>query len=330
LLGLGRVSGFVSAVLGAAVLGVTPARAQSLESTYDLSWARMDGAQTCPTAEQIRNDIASRLSRNPFRQGAPKSFEIVVRRDDERFAGTIYLRDNEQGTSAARELESPGPGCDALVEALSLAVALAIDPNASATPRTPPQPPSPPKPAATVCPVPPAVARHHESAPQLTVQALFSPNLLPKPQLGVAFETALDILPRFRIAAGAWLYPESRTSTRSQELGFGLSAASVDACLLLWRGYPNAALCAGPELGIIHAYVHRPVPVAPGDRVWWALASNLTFEQPVSRGVFIRWGIQAVLPMIRYRFAVTDTAGASFEQPIVAGVGFAGLGVHID
>ena len=290
----------------------------------------MEGAQACPTAEQIRNGIASRLSRNPFRQGAPKSFEIVVRRDGERFAGTIYLRDNEQGTGAARELSSPGPSCDALVEALSLAVALAIDPNPSATPRRAPEPVSPPKPAATVCPVPPVPPVAPRRAPQLVVQALFSPNLLPKPQFGVAFETALSILPRFRIAAGAWLYPESRTSTRSQELGFGLSAASVDACLLLWRGYPNAALCASPELGIIHAYVHRPVPVAPGDRVWWALASKLTLEQPVSPGVFIQWGIQAVLPMIRYRFAVTDAAGASFEQPIVAGVGFAGLGVHID
>ena len=95
------------------------------------SWVRGDGAQSCPGRAELAAEVARRLGYDPFQPAFGQSLEGVVERTSDRWQVVLYARDAEGVMVGRRELDSEEQGCAALGDAVALAMALAIDPEAA-------------------------------------------------------------------------------------------------------------------------------------------------------------------------------------------------------
>jgi hypothetical protein len=304
-----------------------------------LSWVRAEGAGACPPAQVVRDGVVKKLGYDPFSDDAPRSFEVVAKRESASWRAHIYSHDAQRGTSGFREIQSDADDCAELVGAVALAIALAIDPE-GALAAAPPAAAPPPQRAPTVpasqrervppAPCPPAAPPAGWRA-TLTARGLAAFGALPRSAAGAAIAATAYGPSRTAFSTGAWLLPSVRTSPDAPIFGFGLTAGWLDACFVLHEGASaSARACAGLRAGLIHAVVYTPVPTDPGDRFWWALGSSLAAEQRVIGRVFVEAGIEVMMPLVRYRFFAENFDRTVFEQSRAIGAAFVGVGFRID
>jgi hypothetical protein len=105
----------------------------------------------CLDAEALRRAIAQRLGRDPFSPAAPRRVEVEWR-DAQPWRAIVRITEPD-GSTVVRRLTVRGEDCAPLVEAVTLAVTLAIDPDwaAAPPPRVEPSPPPSAVAAATPC-----------------------------------------------------------------------------------------------------------------------------------------------------------------------------------
>jgi hypothetical protein len=198
-----------------------------------------------------------------------------------------------QGAPRARELVQPGPGCDALADAVALTVALIVDPDAAR--RTPPPPPaaSPvctalapaPCPACAACP-PPVVVPFPSAPP--TAPAPRSPARRPWAALtaGLSFGLSPSTpAPSFGLAVnlplrGPWSLDLGASYTPSAASDDGAASvartvARVGACLDTAPTLFQFGACAGATAGALHLTALALEPVNPGDRAWLGVSSEV-------------------------------------------------------
>jgi hypothetical protein len=313
------------------------AAADPNQASTHFAWVRGEGATSCPPADAVRDNVARRLGYNPFGESASRSFEVVASHAGEWWTARIYLNDSARRTSGFREIQSDGDECGALVNAVALALALAIDPEAALAPRAANPPPgaAPPPAAYSRDPVTPPLSSPLRPTPSSTrpafaFRALLSPNLLPSWAPGVAISADLQPAARLAVAAGGWFFPSVLASTPTARFGFGLTAAWLDACAVLVEHPTDLRVCAGPRVGALHAVVYSPAPTSPGDRVWWAAAAGFALKQQLGGRAFVEGGLEADFPLARYRFYVQNSGTTVFQQSAVVGLGFFGLGFRVD
>src|SRR6185295_9317198 len=136
---------------------------------------------------------------------------------------------------------------------------------------------------------------------------------------------------RVAVSAGAFLLPSVRTDSSAPVFGFGLTAAWLDGCFVLFDAEWTAArACAGLRAGVLHAVVYTPVPTDPGDRFWWAAGAGLAAEQRVVGPVFVEAGVDAAMPFVRHRFFAENFEPVVFQQSRVIGTGFVGIVLRVD
>jgi hypothetical protein len=116
------------------VSGASPAVAQTTEH-YALAWVRGDGAEECPSAIELQQEVELRVGRHVFEPSAVRSIEVSVRLDGDATPpvrrSDIHIRDASGKISGRRSLNSREPDCHALFSSTALAIALAVDPDAS-------------------------------------------------------------------------------------------------------------------------------------------------------------------------------------------------------
>ncbi len=300
-----------------------PARAD--ESTYRLQVVRADGAGSCPSASIIQREVAQRLGRNPFSDAGERGIEVMLQRTETKWLAKLYLRIDAGDADSARLIESDALDCAELGKSVTLAVALAIAPELPPTPEPEPKaepvcPPAPPPPA----PLPPNTL-HGE----VSLRALFSPNLLPHFSAGTSLAVTLrgDLV---GASFGGFFYPESELHTRQAHLGFGVSAAFASGCLWARVRDPQVWSCIGARVGALHSVVYAPQPERPGDRFWWAASSELGLREHLFGRAFFEVGAAAVFPLLRHRFEVDASSNPVYEQGPAVFEGFAGLGLRLD
>lgn len=352
---------FVGVAALASLLCASPSRADARGETVRLSWVRGPGAELCSSEAALAGRVAARLGRDPFSDRAARSIEGLVVRKDERFSARIYVRDDRGALLGVREIEDASPTCSALDEAVTLAVALTIDPEAAlqpptptpvepvspAVPNAPPSAPSPSAPSAppsapgappSIAPAAPSIAPAARPAPSraaparsapafgvATVRALLGFGLLPRSAAGVASSAEVGA-GRLRATAGLVWFPEARTSDGG--FGFGLAAGALGGCFDAHRAPAvRLGLCAGAMGGAIHAVTYEVAPTNPGDHPWAALSLAGRLEvQPVGP-LTLHLGLEALAPLVRHRFLVIGRAGTVFEPPPVGAIASAGVGV---
>lgn len=289
-------------VLLVAALALIPAaaRAECAPGAADVSWVRLEGAEICPTAARIRAEVARRLETAIGGPGEGRSIDVVVRGGPGSWTAEIRTR-GCGAPEAVREIASKSLTCEAITNAATLVIALAIDPVAALrAPRSADTPPASsraadaPAPAAPASPAAsaasasssaltaPATAPWQPSPAQprfdhvpairppatphvetaVSVRALATAGLLPEVGLGVAWSAEWTVTPLLTLTTGiAWL-PERRTA--DPNYGFGLTAGWIGACAEVLR-LPSVVLgpCGRLLAGAIDAVLYTNPAVTP-------------------------------------------------------------------
>ncbi|MFT3770423.1 MAG: hypothetical protein QM820_33770 [Minicystis sp.] len=341
------------ALLGAALaLCPAAARAECLPGAADVSWVRLEGAESCPAAARIRADVARRVGTAVGGPGEGRSIDAVVQGGPGRWTAQIRTR-GCGAEEAVREITSKAPTCEPIASAATLVIALAIDPSAAlgppraaeapapAAPRLPPfPPPAPPQlpppwppqapvaapPPAPVAAPPPPTARVEAT---VTLRGLATVGLLPVIGLGLALSAEWSVTPLVTVTTDlAWL-PERRMANPTY--GFGMTVGSMGACLEVLR-FTTVSLgpCGRVLGGAIDAVLYTNpaiTPVAPGQRAWAGLGVGARLAVRVVGPLRAEAGLDAIAPLTRYAFALEKPATPVFQQPPVTGALFLGAGV---
>ncbi|MEO7094648.1 MAG: hypothetical protein ABI175_15430, partial [Polyangiales bacterium] len=102
--------------------------------TVRLSWVRAQGAEGCIDRDTLARDVSARLGRDAFAGAPQRSIEGIVAREGKRWVARLYVRDPAGVLVGDREIASDAADYSALGGAVTLAVALVIDPEAALAP----------------------------------------------------------------------------------------------------------------------------------------------------------------------------------------------------
>lgn len=323
-----------------------PARASEDTPHFGLAWVRDAGADACLDQQSLRRAVQKRLGREPFSDEAERTIEGSVMRSGRLFTVTLRVRDAAGLARGERHLERETDDCAELSEAVVLAVALTIDPNAPATAdpslvvtdevmstasREPSKISAPPpvEPVHSLAvpapPCPACGANDSEILVSFSLRGATAFGVLPGLAPGATLTGGVDH-PRVRGTLSASWFPEQ--SSDDGRFSFGLSTLNAGACGgLASRGPLSVALCAELQVGAMHAVVHELAPLDPGDHLFMALASGPVFGLITHSGMQIELGAQALVPLVRPEFLVRGENGTAFQSRPVAAVGFVGVGI---
>jgi hypothetical protein len=229
-----------AAFLAAAVLSAPSVQAEP-GRPFELSW---QAPTTCPTSGDVEREIA-RLIGDASRHRATvrASAEVTGRADDWRVQ--IRIQDGEH----VSERSFDGATCRAVTKVASLIIALAIEPNAGATPEpASPLPRDQPQPARL------PLGRPDEPAePSLRGFVAAGPvaELRLVPHLGVGFEIALGMrLPSFsaEVRGGALLPQDAAVPNAAAGGRFSVITAGLRVCARIVAQTPEIFGCAAALL----------------------------------------------------------------------------------
>ena len=101
----------------------------------ELNWVRAPGAEDCASGTVIAEDIARRLGRDPFAVSSDDALRIDGIVDGDPRRARIFVRHPDGSLAGTRDLtaDADAGDCHALDQAVALAIALVIDPEASLT-----------------------------------------------------------------------------------------------------------------------------------------------------------------------------------------------------
>ncbi|WP_438036528.1 hypothetical protein [Sorangium sp. So ce204] len=325
-----------------------------------MSWVRLEGAEErCPSARQIRAEIARRRGRELATMGGGASIEAVVKGNPGAWSAQIRTVGCDGTPPTVRKLESSAATCEAITSAATLVIALAIDPTADlAAPAAPPRadgspPPGPPEapppgaprpepprraPAEPATQVdssrgapPPLPEAEHAPRPGLsvTLRGLAATGILPVVGPGVAWSAEWSVAPHWTITSGMLWLPEQRAAAPA--VAFGLTVGWLGVCAEALRtGRLSLGACVQLLGGAVHAVIHEHpsvLPVDPGARLWVSPGVGTRLAVRVVGPLRLETGIDLDFPLTRYRFQLQGYPRPAFEQPVIAGALFGGAGI---
>lgn len=291
-------------------------------------------AVECSSAETFFESVRARTARvtpaEPDQRAA--LLEVRLARSAGGLRGELRLR-LEDGSVSTRSVE--GSSCEALVEALSLTAALALE-SAPAEPLPAPASEPPVAPAASANerdePAPVRDSRAERSSrwrAELGVQAALARLVAPHLNVGgavvgrVRLERSSSLSPTL---AGALLHTDNGLFESSRHAAMRLSGASLSMCPLRWRGARLALEPCAQLLGARLQAEGRDLAEARRvTRSWWgagallrgAVALSSTWQLGAEAGV--------LLPLVERRFVALPSETSLGATPDAAP--FANFGV---
>jgi hypothetical protein len=312
------------------LLGSSSSAAQEPAPLMRLSWVREEAAKSCPDVRSVERTVRERLGRDPFADSAELAAEVWLSRDGAGFVARIQLRGQNGELQGERSLRSDG-SCDTLADAVALALALSIDPDAALAPRpAPPQAapaearaqqlarPNQTKPRETAAPAP------RLPAGSLSASMLGAHGLLPGIALAARLEGELALGPRFRLFATGAFFPEQ--STAGGDFAFGLSTGGLGGCLDFAFGRISVAPCAAIVAGQLHSVVRNGEPTRPGAHLWTAASALARLRVTLLPALFLELSAGAFVPFRAEEFRVMGRSQTVFRQTAVAPVLGLGMG----
>ena len=325
-----------------------------------LVWVRGAHAESCSNGQTIASAVSSRLGESVFSDAAQMSIEGFIEHGAGTWTARVYVRTASGSLVGSRELSSDAVECGPIESAVTLAIALAIDPDAAlrspapppaaqspASPTVPPplpascppckeavcpaqavcaNPPAPPCPAAKPCPG--TDTGRAGASSTLTLRGVLAGGLLPSASPGVEVAGTLSLSGALDATVGALVLPDVRTG--AGDLSFGLAAAWAGACWDPWRGrWGAASFCATAMLGAIHAVAYVLEPTTPGEQLWAGVGVTPGIHVRIAGPLVGEAGGELIVPVTRQQFTVGGRPGVAFQEPPVAGLGFLGLGLSI-
>lgn len=274
-----------------------PARAR-------LAYAHEPSIAGCPSDRELRDAVASRLGYDPFaaaKDDEPMQIVVQVRRRGAAVAGTLEIMGPRPGK---KELDSPRGDCRELVDALAVAIALAIDPASSTRPPPPPPPPpAPPPPPPEPTRTPPPDRGPTPDEPAATRAVVLA---------GISARLFANELPS--VAAGGavhfgwrWKAFETRVEgfftsigSTSREGAPGSVSASVLAASVLPCGHFGVAYgCGGLTIGSMRAEGDGLAIARRASDLYATATLRLGVVVPLSSSIDLDAAIDGVVPLRR-------------------------------
>lgn len=347
-------------VLCLAPLAVSNANAaEGTHQAVHLSWVRLPGAESCPSARALSERVVARLGRDPFAANATRFLEGTSQRQGDTFSAVLSVRDADGTLLGTRDLSSTAPTCQPLADAVALALVLTIDPNAGMeasepTGLRPPQPgPSAtatPRPMLAPTPVlaPPAGGAANLADPeqpdaaeagglagestdgpwqaQLGARALLAARVLPSAAWGMGWHGEL-YLASWRVTLEGMWFPQTRAADR--RFGFGLTAAALGLCRPAFASGSLVVLGCGQVMaGAVHVTVRELAPRDVSDQPWVAAGFGPRLALSVAR-CQLEAGALALVPLVQRRFRVGGLESPVFDNDVVGALGFVSVGLRV-
>jgi hypothetical protein len=347
----------IAAAVALGVVGL-PRRALAAPEPVRLVWVRGEHAEACSDGPTMASAVSSRLGETVFSDAAKRSIEGFIERVAGRWTARIYEHTASGQLVGSRELSSDAADCAPIESAVTLAIALAIDPDAALRPAgsspaasRPVSPAAPLPPAAScppcpapVCPAPApcpmplpcptakpcprAEASRAVTTATVSLRGVLAGGLLPSASAGAEVAGDVSVSGAVHATVGALLLPEVRTALA--DLSFGLTAVWAGACVDGWGGrWGGTSLCATAMLGAIHAVVYVLEPTTPGQQLWAGVGVTPKIRVHLVGPLVWEAGGELIVPVTRQEFTVGGRPGVAFQESAVAGVGFMGLGWSI-
>jgi hypothetical protein len=330
------------------MLDIRQAQAADADSYVRLVWLRGENAESCAGQAEVEQQVRARLGRDPFAINATRVIEAMVDYTEGVWHVDLSVREHSGVAQGRRVFDVRAQDCVQVVDAVGLAVALAIDPNANLQSARPqPAAPGPPTNANSGFGVeqPGAAANYPPTAfywtpiplyaPQqnstcqtnteyeLTLRGLAAVGLLPEVAPGVAVSSAIG-QQRIRFSVGLSYFPEVALDSR---FSFGLSTVNAGLCGDLVKARSiSAGLCGDLHAGAMHAVVRQLQPLHPGDRMFSALGLGPRLGWRAWAPFFVQGGVTVLVALMRPQFAIQGVDTPVFEPRPVSAVGFIGVG----
>lgn len=320
-----------------------------------------DAPSECPNAAAFYDAVSARTDHVRPAVGEEPRLDVTVRvtRDARGFAGEVREVVNGK-ESAVRSMD--GQTCKEVVEALSLTVALSIDPNAHAPAAPPTGAPSPAEASPRGSPSQAqnsSQKRSDQRAENPPEDATESPAASPRASTAVdvgaaplQLEIGLGVLGTLVDTAGfslggqlfATVLRESTASTSSSfqvalafaSTGFPTSpsdhrarigALSLDVCP--WRprfADVELAPCALGSLGVLEVTGRDVSDAKTVDRAWFSAGLDGQLSWRLGHGWVFEGALGGSVPLVRRRYFTSDAQHVVAQTPVVAPVVRLGVG----
>lgn len=281
----------------------------------------------CPTGADFAAQVAARTS--SFRApSSPFALTVAIEPDAHGLVGRVTFARAEQST--VRELRAAR--CNELVQALTLIVAILIDPQASVTP-TPTDENLAPSvqlpPAAAPARPPPPTPIWFIAGPEVALDTAVTREAAVVGRLffGIGRGDHSLALSSARLSFSRVSAHES-SPVSSYRAEFVRETARLDGCLLRLRAGGLAfEPCPFIELGRLRAIGIHSTGSATRNQLWSSLGLVLRPTWTFSRRLVLGAGIGVQLPLGRYRFSFTGEPEVT-HTPVVGFEASFGLGVR--
>jgi len=310
----------------------------------------LDAPEACASQAGFVAGVRARTPLAAFGPGSGgRTFHVVISAappgGPEPWRGALEVTD-PVGAKTRRDVD--GTTCDEVASALSLVVALTIDPNAAtmaapvplSAPAAPPPTPPPPPPAIHEVPLPPRrlppLATRAAYAPRLVVEAVLGGGVAPGPtfgagvDLGVAREgsgnpLALTLAGHARASVEKTLLSAATPSADTVR-----ALAVVSLCPLAAKiGSTRTELCAGIGAGVARFEGEGAATPSAKLRFWSHVEGALVATVPLGTALFaaVRGSLEVPLTRDELVFVRPDVF-VHRAAPIAGNVGL-GLGVRL-
>ncbi|HEX3775988.1 MAG TPA: hypothetical protein VHV51_16060 [Polyangiaceae bacterium] len=290
-----------------------------------------DAPASCPSEAELYDAIRARTDHARRAAGDEPAVDVNVRltRGERGFTGEVRETVNHN-ESSARSVE--GATCKEVVEALSLTIALSVDPNAHAPRETPAPKPAP---EAVVCPPAPEprtviVERAPELHVELGLDTVATEALSSElgtggalsatfvRDIGESYDSSLEL---------SLLFADSGLVSEPSDHRSEFVALALDACPVGFRfGGIELAPCAlglGGVLGATGRGIAEPATVSRG---WWSAGLDFKLSVLLGRGFVFESALGASAALEKRRFYETAPTRIIAETPVISPILRLGLG----
>ncbi len=310
-----------------ALCHVGPCFAQEASPRASLVVTRGDGAQDCPDAEQLAEQVRTVAGANVVGVGLPVHAETWIQVSIVRNFGGYSAQISSLGAHhGTRALEDLGPTCASLADAVAVTIAIFLDPYQSAPRPDPPPERAPPRITAPPRNPEPLPVLHSTRWPRLTLAASggVALNLLEHSQPLIDAQVGLQLSQRWSVALGAaFVFPDSKP-IGGGEIDLSLSYGYLQACARALGGTDSLRIdwCAAPLIGRFGASGKGYLENSSQQSAWFAVTLGPQVTFPISGAWSWVLAGQGVAPLVRQSFAVQSAGVRSnaFRSASVAGL----------
>ena len=287
---------------------------------------------TCPAESEFFDAIRARTSHVRRASSDEAALEVSVRvtRTERGFIGEVRETVNHS-ESSARTMD--GATCKEVVEALSLTIALSVDPNAHApVEQAPPEraAPAPVCPPAPEPPPPPASATAPPIDIKMALDAIALEPLASELSAGAALSATFSRRwsgDRFSALELSLLFAKSGLLSKPTDHESEFEGVALDACPIGFRvGAVELGPCALAVAGVLGATGRNITEPATVSRAFWSAGLDFQLSASLGRNFVFEAALGGAAPLVERRFYETDPGRIIAKTPVISPLLRLGLG----